>query len=254
MGLNNGNLFRNVLQLTHIARPRIGHKHRPGIFCELDSRHPVLLCKVRGKLAEQQGNVVATLTQGRYLDGNGIQTIEQVFAKTSFSNGLSQIHIGSRNNADIGLLHFGRTYLNIFATFQDTQQTGLGSHRKFTDLIQEDGSSIGFGKITVTVTNGTRKGTLFMTEQFRINGTFGNGTTVHGNIFSMLSPAEQVDDLRKAFLTYPTLTGNQHRQVGRSYLHGNVDGAVQALGIANDSKTEFDILNFCFYHNMLLKP
>ena len=90
-----------------------------------------------------------------------------------------------------------------------------------------------------------------MTEQFGINRTFWNSTTVHCNIRTMFPSAELMDDLRKAFLTYPTLTGNQYRQIGRCYLHGDIDGAVQALGIANNTKTEFYILNFSSYDNPL---
>ena len=76
-----------------------------------------------------------------------------------------------------------------------------------------------------------------MTEEFRINRTFGNGATVYGNVLSMLSPAVLVDYLREALLTHTTLSGNQHRQVGRGYLNGNINGTHQCLVIADDAKT-----------------
>jgi len=76
-----------------------------------------------------------------------------------------------------------------------------------------------------------------MTEKLRIYRPFGNGTTVYGNVLPVLSPAVLVDYLREALLTHTTLSGNQHRQIGRSHLNGNIDGTHQCLVIADDAKT-----------------
>ena len=57
--------------------------------------------------------------------------------------------------------------LMIFTTFKHTQQTCLSSKRQLSYFIQKDGSTIGFGKITVTVADSARKSTLFMSEQAR---------------------------------------------------------------------------------------
>ena len=46
-----------------------------------------------------------------------------------------------------------------------------------------------------------------MTEQFRIDGSFRNSTTVDSNILSMLSATVLVNDLRETFLTDTTLSG-----------------------------------------------
>jgi hypothetical protein len=70
----------------------------------------------------------------------------------------------------------------------------------------------------------------------------------------MLPATELMNDLGKIFLTDPTLTGNQYRQIGRSHLHGNINGSIKPLGIPNDTKTEFDVLNLSFYHNLFAKP
>ena len=58
-----------------------------------------------------------------------------------------------------------------------------------------------------------------MTEQFRVNRPFGNGSTVHGNVLSMLAPAVLVYYLRKALLSHTTLSGNQYRKsVGATWI------------------------------------
>ena len=76
-----------------------------------------------------------------------------------------------------------------------------------------------------------------MTEQFRVNRPFGNGSTVHGNVLSMLAPAVLVYYLRKALLSHTTLSGNQYRQVGGRYLDSDINGTHQRFVIADDAKT-----------------
>jgi hypothetical protein len=71
---------------------------------------------------------------------------------------------------------------------------------------------------------------------------------------SMLPATELMNNLGKVFLTYPTLTGNQYRQIGWSHLHCNINGSIQSFGIPNDTKTEFDVLNLSFYHILFAKP
>ena len=71
----NRNLLCDILQLTNVSRPRISYQFLLGIFSQLDSRHPVLLGKVGGKLTEQQPHIVSPLTQRRYLNRHRIQAI-----------------------------------------------------------------------------------------------------------------------------------------------------------------------------------
>ena len=76
-----------------------------------------------------------------------------------------------------------------------------------------------------------------MTEQFRINSSFGNGTAVHSNILTMLPSAVLMNDLRETLLTHTTLSGNQYRQIGRRHLNSNVYRTHQCFIVTNDTKT-----------------
>ena len=89
-----------------------------------------------------------------------------------------------------------------------------------------------------------------MSEQFRIDSTFRNSSTVHRNIAPVLSPTKLMNDLGKAFLTYPTLSRYQYRQIGWRHLNGNVNGAIQSLGITDNTETKLYILNFRSNHNI----
>ena len=76
-----------------------------------------------------------------------------------------------------------------------------------------------------------------MTEQFRINGSFGNGTAVHSNVLSMLPPAVLVNDLRETLLTHTAFASNQYRQVGRSHLNSHIYRTHQYIIVTYDAKT-----------------
>ena len=78
-----------------------------------------------------------------------------------------------------------------------------------------------------------------MSEQFGINRTFRNSATVDSNILSVLPPAILMNNLRKTFFSDSTFSGNQHRQIGRSYLNGNIYGARQCFSISNNTKRCF---------------
>ena len=88
-----------------------------------------------------------------------------------------------------------------------------------------------------------------MPEEFRINGPLRNSTAIDRNVLSMLAPAVLMDNLRKTFLAHTTLTGNQHGQVCRCHLDGDIDGTCQGCIVAYDAKSQLNLLYFCFCHN-----
>ena len=91
-----------------------------------------------------------------------------------------------------------------------------------------------------------------MAEQFRVDRPFGDRSTVDSDILSVLPPAVLMNDLRKTFLSNSAFSGNQHRQIGRSYLNGNIYGAQQCLGISDNTETLLHLLYLRFCHYFLL--
>ena len=67
----------------------------------------------------------------------------------------------------------------------------------------------------------------------------------------MLATAVLMDNLREMFFTDTTLTGDEHRQIGRGYLDSNVYRAVQPFRIAYDTKLQLYLLYFGCDHSLL---
>ena len=58
-----------------------------------------------------------------------------------------------------------------------------------------------------------------------------------------------MDDSWQHLLAYAALSAYQHREVGRSNLHGYVDAAVQSFIVAYDVVSLFDLLYGFFVHD-----
>ena len=88
-----------------------------------------------------------------------------------------------------------------------------------------------------------------MTKQFRVDRSLRDSATVDGNVLSMLTQAILMDDLREILLTHTTFSRDEHRQIGRSHLQGDINGPIQTGMITDDAKTLFDEL-YVRFHNL----
>ena len=166
-------LLGNVFELAHIARPLVFHHHRLGFVREGDFGQIVFFSHLQGKQAEKQQDVFTTVPQWRHLYGDGIQTIVQVFTKTAFAHGLAHVDIGSSHHPDIRFHDLLPTHTDILTVLKHAQQARLCWKRQLAYLVKEYRTLVGHTKISLTLAYGTCKGTLFMSEEFAVDGTLG---------------------------------------------------------------------------------
>ena len=81
-----------------------------------------------------------------------------------------------------------------------------------------------------------------MAEKLRVDGTFGYGTAVDGKVFLTAARRVVVNHSRNDFLTYTTLANDEHTQIGRRHLQGDVQHVVQGIAVAYDVIPLFDSL------------
>ena len=79
-----------------------------------------------------------------------------------------------------------------------------------------------------------------MSEQFGIDGAFGNSAAVDGYEFVVFASAERVDDPRKNLLAHAALAGKQHSEVGGRHANGGAEGAVEQCRLPDDAEALFD--------------
>ena len=81
-----------------------------------------------------------------------------------------------------------------------------------------------------------------MSEEFGIDGPFGDAAAVQGEIDVMLAGAVLVDDLRDDLLAHAALARDQHGQVGGGDLAGDLEGPVQFGIVADDAEALLDLI------------
>ena len=119
-----------------------------------------------GKMACQQRNILPPFAQGRQMNSDQVDAVEQVFAESMFTDHLRKICIGGTYDADI---HFSRTAVPQHfegLVLQNAQQFYLATEIQLSDLIQEDRSPVGHFKPADAVCNSIRKGSFPVTEHF----------------------------------------------------------------------------------------
>ena len=105
---------------------------------------------------------------------------------------------------------------------------------RFADLIKEERTSICSSEVTFVLANGSGKGAFLVTEEFAVDGSFGDTSAVDGKVLAQSAEAVIMNQARNDFLTNATLARDEHREVGLCYLQGRVKGVVQRLAVAYD--------------------
>ena len=239
-----GNLLGDIFQLAHVARPLIMHEQLLGILIEHHTIHLVFLSHLHGKQAEQQHDVLTTFAQWRHLDGDRIQAVIQILTETPFADSLLNIHVGSGYDANISFAHLGSTYRDIFARFEHTQQSCLRSQRQLSHFIEKQRTLIGHTEITGRIVDSTRKRTLNMAEELRVDSALWDRTAVDGEILLTSAWRIVVNHTRNDFLTHTAFSHNQHGEISRCHLKGDIERMVQCIAVTYDIVPLFDTLKF----------
>ena len=216
------------------------HQHFARRGIERHGGHAVLHGHVGGEFAEQQRNVLRTLAQRRNGDRHRAQAVIEILAEAARSDGLLQIHVRGRDDADVGLLDLRRPDADEFARLQHAQQARLRRMRQFGDLVEEDRTPVGLLEIALAGFERSGEGAFLVAEKLRVDRAFGNGRAVDGYIFIVFAGRVSVDDLREKLFAHAAFARDEYRQVGRSHAHGDLQRPVQKFRSADDAEALFD--------------
>ena len=143
---------------------------------------------------------------------------------------VQQVHVGGRDDTDIGLFHLGRTHLQILAVLQDSKEHGLGLTRELAYLIEEQSSPVGLLEITLAGRNRARERAFFVAEKFGVDGPHGNRAAVDRQERGGSATAVVVDNARDYILTGTVFSRDKHGEIARSdhasHLYRKIQGGV----------------------------
>ena len=236
-GVEEGDLLDYVLELAHVAGPRIVLENYTGTVVKLDGSRAVGLGKGRGEAPRHQHDVGGAVAQGRHVDLYRRQAVEQVFAEFALGYRRRQVDVGGGHNAHVGALHLARAHLQKFARLQHPQQARLGGEGQLGHLVKEDGAAVSLLEIALAGGHGAGERPLLVAEQLRVDGALGDGAAVDGDIAGVLAGRVLVYNLGKELLTRATLADYQHRQVDRCHHQRTRHRLVEGRRVADDAKT-----------------
>ncbi len=135
--------FDHVLQLAHVARPFIGAEVVDGAGSEAMHLPVVLKGKLAQKMAGQNGNVLAPLAQGRQMDVDHVQPVEEVLAEPSGHDLFLQILVRGCHQTKIHGNGLGPSDPLDDPFLQHAQELDLHLLRQLADLVQKKGPALG---------------------------------------------------------------------------------------------------------------
>src|SRR5579864_716168 len=124
-----------MFQLSYVAGPRVLHHCLERGRIERLHRTPVsrsITCK---EVRPQQSDVLASFTQRRNPDFNGIQTEKKILAELSCLTCCGKVRVGGRKHAYVHSARAGGTYSLDLARFKNAQELGLLAKRNVADLV-----------------------------------------------------------------------------------------------------------------------
>src|SRR6516162_4376588 len=113
----------------------------------------------------QQRNIFTPVAERRQSYRDHVETIEQILPEGSALDGVLNVSIRSRNEADINLNRARSAHAFEFALLQNSQQFRLQRRRQFTDFVEKNRAAVGDLDLSFFLRNGSGERTLLVAEK-----------------------------------------------------------------------------------------
>src|SRR5438270_5408512 len=132
------------------------------------------------EMLNEDRDVVGTLTQGRQVQCDDIETIVEIRAEAARLDFFLEIAIRCGDETRVDRNRFGGADRNHLAMLQNTQKLDLRRGRSLADLVEKERSRRGRGEKTFLVSHGAGERSLHVTEQFALQQSFRERAAVDG--------------------------------------------------------------------------
>ena len=226
-----------VLELAHVAGPRVRLHRLHERRLDLDLPHPVAIGVLPHERADERRDVLDPLAQRRDADRDDVEPVVEVLAEAA------RLHVGrevavrrgdephvDRLRAPADLLHFAR--------LERAQDLGLDRQRELADLVDEERAFVGLLEVPLPRLRGAGERPLRVAEQLRLRELARDrgGVEAHERL---VGPARVgVERGRHHVLAGAALARDKHGDVLRRDARDHVEHAPHRRALGDDGAAE----------------
>src|SRR5260370_16549182 len=168
------------------------------------------------KVNGQRLNIVATFTERRKMNLNGVQAKKQVLTKASCPRFGVYVGICGSDDTRADAAGVRGSEAFEFARFQDAQELGLQVEGNIRDLVEKRRAAISKLKAADAVRAGIGEGAFYMAKEFAFEDAFGKSSCVDRDHGFAGARRQCMEGLCHAFLPSAVLSHDQNIALSRS--------------------------------------
>ena len=202
---------------------------------ELESGHIPFLLQLAQLVLCDQRDVFLAFSQGRQVDPDDVESVEEILAETPLLRHGRQITVRRGDDPRIGMHGLRRTDRVEGAVLQHAEKFHLELRAHFADFIEKDRTLVGELEATGARRERSGEGSLYMTKEFTLEQLFGDGAAVHGHQTLGMAPGEVMQGTRNEFFAGTTLARHQDGGLGGADLANQRKDALHRRVGSDDS-------------------
>ena len=130
----------------------------------------------------QEADVLGSLAEGRKLDANDVEPVEEIFSETAFGDFLFEVLVGGGDDADVGADDLVASDARELAVLQDAEDFRLELDGHVADLVEEEGASVALFEAACALRDSAGEGAFFVPKKLTFKELFGDGRAVDSDV------------------------------------------------------------------------
>ena len=186
-------------------------------------RHPIHPGRQLGEVPDQHGDVLGPLPKRRDPDRDHVEPMEEIFAECAPVDQVVQVLVGRGDDSHVHRHRSRPAHRGNVAALECSEDLGLRRERHVSDLVEEERPLVRLLELPHPVGHRSRKGALYVAEEFGLDQLGGDGGAVH--LDKQLLPAGRapVQSPGGEFLPGSVLSRDQDGCVGPPHLFDVVE-------------------------------
>jgi hypothetical protein len=192
-GREKNSALHEIFELADVAGPGIVREGVHGVGGNVLDGFVEAAADFLDQVANEEGNVLATLAQRRDVDGENVEAIVEIAAEGALGDEPRKIAIGGGDDANVHALRAVAAEALEFLLLENAEELGLELERNVADFVEENGAAIGEFEAADFLVDGTGEGAAFVAEKLGFEQAGGNGGAIDFDEGAFTARAEIVD-------------------------------------------------------------